>query len=378
VFDVGAHIGLFTMFVGEYYPRASVYAFEPIEEIYQRLSQNAARYGARVRVFPFGLSDREREATFTYYPGFSAMSRLEGYSSESEDKEVVKRYLRNEQRRGVAGSEELLAYADELLDARMEGQVRACLLRRLSDVMKEQGIERVDLLKIDVEHAEEDVLRGIEDEDWEKIDQIVLGAHDEDVGGRPGRVREIVERLERRGYMVEVEEDEHLRGMGLYNLYARRMGLDSGRKSQPAVMKRESEAATRAVTAAELREYLRRRLPEYMTPNVFVALNALPLTANGKVDRRALPAPGDAGAGRRYEAPIGATETTLARIWAEVLKLERVGRDDDFFELGGHSMLAIRLVERMRQEGLRTDVRAVFTNPTLAELATVVKKEWRI
>jgi amino acid adenylation domain-containing protein/FkbM family methyltransferase len=378
VFDVGANIGLFTIFVAEYYPRACVYAFEPIKEIYQCLSQNAARYGARIKVFPCGLSDREREAIFTYYPGFSAMSRLEGYSSKNEDKELVRRYLKNEQQRGVAGSEKLLAYADELLEARLEGQVRLCLLRRLSDVIKEQGIERINLLKIDVEHAEEDVLRGIKDEDWEKIDQIVLEAHDEDVTGRQGCVREIVERLERKGYLVEVEEDGHLRDTGLYNLYARRTGLESMQKSQPAVLQRGLEVTTPTVTAAELRGYLQLRIPAYMVPNVFMAMNALPLTANGKVDRRALPTPESAGAARRYEAPIGATETAVAQIWAAVLNLDRVSRGDNFFELGGHSLLAVSLVERMRLEGLRTDVRALFTHPTLAELAAVVEKEWRL
>src|SRR5262249_47177984 len=105
VFDVGANIGLFTVFVGENCPGARVYAFEPVEEIYQCLAQNASRYGTRVRVFHYGLSDRDKEARFTYYPRFSGMSRVEEYSTEVGDKELVKRYLRNEQQRGVAGSE---------------------------------------------------------------------------------------------------------------------------------------------------------------------------------------------------------------------------------------------------------------------------------
>ena len=235
VFDVGANIGLFTMFVGWHCPGARVYAFEPIEEIYQCLEQNAARYESRVKVFQYGLSDREGEARFTYYPRYSMMSRQEGHSSEVKDKELVKRYLENERERGIVGSEELLAHADEILEGRFEGEVRACRLRRLSDVMKEEGIERIDLLKIDVERAEEEVLGGIEEEDWEKIDQIVLEAHDDDAEGRSGRVREIVEGLERRGYVVETEEDENLRGTGLYNLYARRAGAVGREGEEPMV-----------------------------------------------------------------------------------------------------------------------------------------------
>ncbi|MET0396001.1 MAG: amino acid adenylation domain-containing protein, partial [Longimicrobiaceae bacterium] len=124
------------------------------------------------------------------------------------------------------------------------------------------------------------------------------------------------------------------------------------------------------VEAGVLREHLLRELPEYMVPGAFVALERLPLTPSGKLDRRALPAPeGDAYARRRYEAPLGEVEAALAGIWAEVLGIERVGRWDHFFELGGHSLLAIRVIERMRRVGLYMDVRALFTTPVLAELA---------
>ncbi|HVG45387.1 MAG TPA: amino acid adenylation domain-containing protein, partial [Longimicrobium sp.] len=125
--------------------------------------------------------------------------------------------------------------------------------------------------------------------------------------------------------------------------------------------------------AEALRDRLRQSLPEYMVPAAFVGLDALPLTANGKLDRKALPAPeGDAYARRSYEAPLGEVEAALAGIWAEVLGVERVGRWDHFFELGGHSLLAIKLIGGMRRAGLHTDVRALFTTPVLADLAMVV------
>ncbi|MGR3939716.1 condensation domain-containing protein, partial [Streptomyces sp. BRA346] len=122
-----------------------------------------------------------------------------------------------------------------------------------------------------------------------------------------------------------------------------------------------------------LRDALDKVLPSYMVPSAFVALDALPLTPNGKVDRDKLPAPdGDAVVTRGYQAPVGPVEESLAAIWADLLGVERIGRDDDFFELGGHSLLAVSLVERMRQAGLSCDVRAVFTTPTIAGLATAV------
>ncbi|HVY37225.1 MAG TPA: condensation domain-containing protein, partial [Polyangia bacterium] len=121
---------------------------------------------------------------------------------------------------------------------------------------------------------------------------------------------------------------------------------------------------------AELRAALGAGLPEYMVPTAYVKLEALPLTANGKVERRALPAPeaGAFGSGA-YEPPVGPVEERLAEIWREVLRAERVGRQDNFFARGGHSLLAVTVAERMRRVGLASDVRALFTAPTLAALA---------
>uniref|UniRef100_UPI003F696F97 amino acid adenylation domain-containing protein n=1 Tax=Pseudomonas sp. N8 TaxID=3449428 RepID=UPI003F696F97 len=131
------------------------------------------------------------------------------------------------------------------------------------------------------------------------------------------------------------------------------------------------EGATLSVH--DLRSQLASTLAEYMVPSAFVVLPSFPLTANGKLDRRALPAPdADAYASREYEAPQGEVEQTLARLWAEVLKVEQVGRHDHFFELGGHSLLAVTLIERMRQAGLSADVRVLFSQPTLAALAAAI------
>ncbi|UVL81789.1 amino acid adenylation domain-containing protein [Pseudomonas sp. B21-028] len=132
-----------------------------------------------------------------------------------------------------------------------------------------------------------------------------------------------------------------------------------------------TESAT--VDIETLRSYLQAQLPEYMVPVAYVRLDAMPLTPNGKLDRKALPAPElDSVITRGYEAPQGEIETTLAQIWQDLLKVERVGRHDHFFELGGHSLLAVSLIERMRQVGLSADVRVLFGQPTLAALAAAV------
>ena len=128
---------------------------------------------------------------------------------------------------------------------------------------------------------------------------------------------------------------------------------------------------------AELRRFLSERLPEYMVPQAFVLLDELPLTPNGKVDRRALPEPDGArpepGAG--YVAPRGAEEEEVARVWAEVLKVERVGADDNFFELGGHSLLVMQVVSRLRRSlGVELPLRSLFEAPTVVGLAEAIKK----
>ncbi|WP_245606219.1 amino acid adenylation domain-containing protein [Streptomyces himastatinicus] len=127
-------------------------------------------------------------------------------------------------------------------------------------------------------------------------------------------------------------------------------------------------------TAQELRAALGRTLPGHMVPGAFLALDAMPLTTSGKLDRRALPAPRP-DADRRenaYEAPRTPVEEELARIWAEVLGAEQVGVSDNFFELGGDSILSIQAVSRARQAGLRLSSRDVFLHQTIADLAAAI------
>ncbi|PTL74939.1 non-ribosomal peptide synthetase, partial [Vitiosangium sp. GDMCC 1.1324] len=121
-----------------------------------------------------------------------------------------------------------------------------------------------------------------------------------------------------------------------------------------------------------LRTFLRERLPEHMVPTAFVPLAALPLSAHGKVDRRALPAPGEehVGSGQPYVEPRGELEHTLATIWCEVLGLQRVGRTERFFDVGGNSMSIIRVQARVEAAlGQRVSLPELFQNPTIGGLA---------
>ncbi|WP_238211649.1 non-ribosomal peptide synthetase [Pseudomonas sp. PAGU 2196] len=131
------------------------------------------------------------------------------------------------------------------------------------------------------------------------------------------------------------------------------------------------------VEAADLRAFLRGRLPDYMVPTAFVALPRMPLNNNGKVDRQALPAPAPQDlAVTVYEAPEGEREQALATLWGELLHLERVGRHDRFFELGGHSLLAMRMLAQVRQRlGLELALGDLFADDSLAAVAACLARD---
>ncbi|MEK6283892.1 MAG: amino acid adenylation domain-containing protein, partial [Acidobacteriota bacterium] len=155
---------------------------------------------------------------------------------------------------------------------------------------------------------------------------------------------------------------------------------------ETVVMARSDESESRKILVAyvvskegtapateELRRYLQEKLPDYMIPTVFVLMDQLPLLANGKVDRRALPALEQARASlaRAYRPPRTWAEEVLVNIWQEVLNIERIGVTENFFELGGDSILSIQIVAHANQAGVRLTTRHLFQHQTIAELALV-------
>ncbi|MFM5979975.1 MAG: amino acid adenylation domain-containing protein, partial [Sphaerospermopsis kisseleviana] len=126
------------------------------------------------------------------------------------------------------------------------------------------------------------------------------------------------------------------------------------------------------VTMSEMRQYLKETLPEYMVPHSFVTLETLPITPNGKIDRRALPAPETrTGLEIKIVPPRNQTEKILAQIWAEVLRTKQIGINDNFFELGGDSILSIQILAKAKQAGLQLTAKQLFANQTIAELAAI-------
>jgi 31-O-methyltransferase len=204
VLDVGANVGVAAAFFAAQCGAARVHSFEPVAPVYALLRENVAGLAACV-AHPYGLSRAVGEAPITFYRGAAAMSGL--YADPARDRELVRTALGN---LGVCGGA-----ADAELAGRYDPVGLTCELRTLSGVLAEHGLERVDLLKIDVERAELDVLAGLADADWPRIRQLVVEVHDED-----GRLDAMAGELRGRGFAVAAEQEAAMRDTAVWMLYA--------------------------------------------------------------------------------------------------------------------------------------------------------------
>ncbi len=380
VFDIGANIGLFTLFVHQKCPNASVYSFEPIPPTFEILHTNIELYGLNAKIFNYGLSDKSETATFTFYPQAAGLS---GRFSDVEEvkkvnQSVILNWLKEVPLDGQVDPQDEL---DELLNQQLQSESYTCQLKTLSDVISEQQIEQIDLLKIDVEKSELHVINGIREDHWQKIKQIVIEVHNQEL------LEQITALLERQGYNLVVQEDVAVKGdaegtdVYVYTLYA--IQRTKGDRLEPAghqeVMERSLPTSNQAeLSISELRSFLQKKLPKYMIPSAFVMLDFLPLTPNGKVDRRALPAPD----GLRpelevaYIAPQTDAEQTIAAIWQELLQVEKVSIHDNFFEIGGTSLLLVQVHSKLREAfNKHVSMVEMFRHPTINSLAKYLIQE---
>jgi acyl carrier protein len=250
----------------------------------------------------------------------------------------------------------------------MKSERVSCRLVPLSAVIREHGVERIDLLKIDAERSELEVLAGLADEDWPKVQQLVIEVHDAEIRDR------VLEVLQARGFEVVVEQDAYLAETELYNLYARRPGLPEAGSPEAAP---DTQWASPTRLAEDVRRTVAAELPEHMVPAALVVLEALPLTAHGKVDRKALPAPEAAGGARLADRPIVEPRTPVERelvaIWKELLRTDRVSIYDNFFELGGHSLLLTQLASRIRNAfQVEVPLRVLFDVRDVVEMTAAI------
>ncbi|WP_133054636.1 FkbM family methyltransferase, partial [Niastella populi] len=201
---------------------------------------------------------------------------------------------------------------DELLRDRLIKKEYTCHLKTLSQVIRENAITHIDLLKIDVENAELDVVNGIAEEDWTKIDQIVIEVHDDN-----DRLRKITQIISSNGFTVSAYQSEELKGTKLYDVYCtREKKINEG--------KIEESFKDHWYSPNGLIESVRQRvfdkLPGYMVPSEIVLLDRIPLTSNGKIDRKALLENRVNSLGNKIDfiAPRTNQEKVLAQVWSDV------------------------------------------------------------
>jgi len=363
VLDVGANIGFFSLFVHQRSQGARVFAFEPFPATFEALRGNVELYGLDVRLFNRGVAERPGQAEFTFYPNAPGLSgRFAGTAEDlAENRSLVLDWLE----RSGAGSSITPEQIDEAIRDHLRTEVFPVELVSLSDVIREQGIERIDLLKVDAEKSEADILAGLRDEDWAKIGQVVLEVHSDEL------LEKVSGMLRAHGFEIAVDD---------FAVAAERNGQEAVRVTMvyaiaQSQVRDPAAVSDGPVTASTLRRWLGERLPEPMIPADFVLLDALPLTGSGKVDRRALPAPESGGArfAAAYVAPRTSAEETIAAVWQSVLGRGRVGIDDNFFEVGGSSLLLVQIHARLREAlGREVTMVQLFRHPTIRVLARFV------
>ncbi len=217
VIDIGANIGLFTLFVLSRCKNPTVFAFEPSPRTFDALRANCAAYGGTARAFNCGVAEKHGSAQFTFYEHSSVFSSF--HPDEAEDRAAVEAVARNvlesELRDATAVSDADVA---AITAHRLDAQTIECPLTSISDIIRENGIAKIHLLKIDAEKSELGILRGITDEHWPLIEQLVIEVHDR----TRTAVNAVEEMLTHRGFHCAVVEEKLLEHSGLFNIYARR------------------------------------------------------------------------------------------------------------------------------------------------------------
>jgi amino acid adenylation domain-containing protein/FkbM family methyltransferase len=371
VFDLGANIGMFTIFIHYRCKGARVFCFEPLPPTCEVLRNNIQLHGIDARVFNLGVSDKDGEEAFTYFPNSPAMSGR--YADPEQEIETARIFMLNRERTQDKGAELSPDQVEEIVNERLTTEVYKCPVKSLSRVIKENKIEIIDLLKIDVEKGELDVLAGIEEQDWGKIRRVVIEVHNVD-----GRLQGIISRMENHGYKVTCEQDTLYENTGLYNLFAVCPGEtgEAGNDTGPA-LNTAGKWNTPGQLISGLRTYLGQQLPGYMVPSFIVPLESIPLTPNGKILREALPDLGTRQIQAQSQPPRTGIERKLQEIWSRILAVEKsaVGIDSDFFQLGGHSLKAILMISGIHKElDIKIPLISIFQNPTIRELADVITR----
>jgi amino acid adenylation domain-containing protein/FkbH-like protein/non-ribosomal peptide synthase protein (TIGR01720 family)/FkbM family methyltransferase len=230
IVDVGANIGLFTLFAQQKSSKSTIYAFEPAPHAFDKLQTNAKLYCQNTHLFNCGLGAQSREETFTFYPLSSVFSSFAA-DTEQDEKAIRSVIINMLQRDSSLDEESLERLASEFIKGRLEQETYQAQLRTLSEIIEEYNIEKIDLLKLDAEKSELAILQGIKEDHWPLIKQIVMEVHDQE----GSTMKQVLDLLENKGFKFVVDEESLLHGSGLFNIYATRLNLNHNPESQKFV-----------------------------------------------------------------------------------------------------------------------------------------------
>ncbi len=363
VVDVGANIGTFSVYAALMSEQIEIYSFEPLPPTFAALRMNTKLYEkeAGFHIFNCGLSNQPESVTFTHYPNASVLSSR--YVEREEAFDTVRQVIVNKEGNSLDQDS-----VEELLEEMLLTEEYECDLKTLSQVIAEEKIETIDLLKIDAEKSEQDVLDGIKEEDWARVKQIVMEVHDDE----QNRLQYVCEMLKRRGYEVFVEQNKDVSNTRLYDVYAISQEYrEYQNRAKPSL--RLDDLGNYSLDGGvkeKLRQYLLGRLPEYMVPLTYMEIDAIPLTAHGKIDKSKLLEKTSHPSRNAYVAPGNDIEEFLVGLWETLLKVDRIGVNDDFFELGGHSLLAVRMMMAIKRKwDFDLELKALFDSPTIEAIS---------
>ncbi len=368
IFDIGANIGLFSLYTGLKYKDVKVYAFEPVKPIYDILEKNMSLYSLNVKKFNLGISNETKEAIFQYYPQNTAISGM--YADNDSEIDTVKQYMQN--KLDNKGLQETESSIGDLVSRKMNSESVECQLVSLSEIIEKEGVSRIDLLKIDVEKSEEDVLMGIKLEHWPMIRQMVIEVHDSN-----GRLNRIEKLLVDQGYYLNKVQDKDLLGTEIYTIQAYR-------KDKTAISESLNDDKLKLLYTSfdqlerEIKETCEDKLPHYMIPSKIEIVHAIPLNNNGKVDESSLEKLlSKQEKSISVEQPRNESEQILFDIWGQILAKKPKSIFEDFFSLGGDSIKAIQIASKLHTLGYKIDINKIFEFPTIASLSKhiIFKKE---
>lgn len=365
VIDVGANIGMFSLFFGTQIENLKIYAFEPVPELYHTLKNNMAMCEIDATCINTGLSDKQKQCDFTYFPSVSVLSGINPNQSEVES------LLKN-----------TLAHKDDSSSTNHAEIIKASLTKKqisaefstLSNTINLHHIEHINLLKIDVERHELEVLKGINDEHWGLIDQVIIEVHDFD-----NRLDIISSLLASNGFIVNIERPSLIENDSIVVLYARK----AHQITQPSNMDLRYRYKWQSKQRLEndVKAFTGTKLPNYMIPTSFLILDHIPTTDNGKIDfvaarklfhNTALSSSKDKVSIEEQDS----ITSKLASCWKQVLNFNEYDHNTNFFDLGGDSFSLVTLHHLISEKITESiELMDLFTHTTIRQQAKYIKSK---